>query len=67
MQVQDCIDQPGTIIQQNSGLESLTEPADNAIIKTLVLFDIHAVTNHLVWKTWFTAQMLTKLWQNCKI
>lgn len=67
MQVLDCTDQPGTINQQNSGFESLSEQADNAIIKTLVLSDIQAVTNHLIWKIWFTAQTLTKLWQDCKI
>lgn len=48
MQVLDCTDQPGTINQQNSGFESLSEQADNAIIKTLVLSDIQAVTNHLI-------------------
>lgn len=36
MQVLDCTDQPGIIIQQNSGFRSLSEPADNAILKILV-------------------------------
>lgn len=36
MQVLDCTDQPGIIIQQNSGFRSLNEPADNAILKILV-------------------------------
>lgn len=67
MQVLDCTDPPGTIIRQNSGFESLTELADNAIIKTFVLSDIQAVTSHLVRKIQFTAQTLMKLWQDCKI
>lgn len=67
MEVLDCTDQPGIIIQQNSGFGSLTEPADNAIAKTLVLSDIQAVTNHLFLKIRFTAQTLTKLCQDCKI
>lgn len=36
MQVLDCTDQPGIIVHQKSGFESLTEPDDNTILKTLV-------------------------------
>lgn len=50
MKVLDCTDEPGTIIQQKIGFESLTEPADNAIVKTLVLSDSQAVISHLVRK-----------------